>query len=318
MKTHRGVSNQTRLSRRFALRIAAFFAVALLFLSPLATTAQDDPGASEVGIVVSTTAINIRDCPRADCNSVGSVPLGGTLDVLGPPQDGFLPVKSGNTQGWAYELFIASSYTGTPVLTQGAEGCKRIALVFNVGIGDPIAWPIVDTLIATETKATMLIQGWWAEYYPAWVQEFDSYGFTIGTHGGDNLELNDRTTEDVMTDIATATTQIDTALGHASDTIFSPASADTDPRVLSMIAFAGYLPVVWQVSAGDDSADATADDVTSNVLDHIYDGAIVELHLDAPNSAGATAVALPGIISTLQDDGYTFVTIPEMAQPCAG
>lgn len=318
METLRPSHNTRYLYQRLVMRVAGLILTALLLTHPLIVAAQDDSAASEVGIVVSTTAINIRDCPRADCNSIGSVPLGGTLDVLGPPEDGFLPVKSGNTQGWAYELFIASSYTGTPVLTQGTAGCKRVALVFNVGIGDPIAWPIVDTLIATETKATMLIQGWWAEYYPAWVQEFDSYGFTIGTHGGDNLELNDRTTEDVMADIITATTQINTALGHASDTIFSPASPDTDPRVLSMIAFAGYLPVVWQVSAGDDAADATADEVSSNVLDHVYDGAIVELHLDAPNSAGSTAAALPGIISTLQDDGYTFVTIPEMAQPCSG
>jgi peptidoglycan/xylan/chitin deacetylase (PgdA/CDA1 family) len=297
--------------------MAVLVVVAALLLQPITISAQDEVGASDVGIVVSTTAINIRDCPRADCESVDSVPLGSTLDVLGPPQDGFLPVRSGDTQGWAYELFIASSYTGTPVLTQGTAGCKRVALVFNVGIGDPIAWSIVDTLAATETKATMLIQGWWAEYYPAWVQSFDASGFTIGTHGGDNLDLTDRTTEDVMTDIITATTQINTALGHASDTIFSPSGPDTDPRVLSMIAFAGYLPVVWQISAGDDSADATASEVSKNVLDHIYDGAIVEMHLDAPNSGGATAVALPDIISTLQDDGYTFVTIPEMAQPCA-
>lgn len=300
------------------LRIAVLVTTMLLCLNPVLVTAQDATATaeSEVGIVVSTPAINIRDCPRPDCASIDSVALGGTLEVLGPVQDGFLPVRNGNNQGWAYALFIASSYTGTPVLTEGAAGCKRVALLFNVGYGDPIAWSIVDTLIATETKATMLIEGWWAEYYPAWVISFANAGFTIGTHGKDDLELHDRTTEDVMAAIATATDQINTALGYPSDTIFSPADASVDPRVLSMIAFAGYLPVLWQVTGGDASADATSDEVTSNVLDHIYDGAIVELHLDAPNSAGSTAVALPTIISTLQDDGYTFVSIPEMAQPC--
>lgn len=302
----------TTPSRLVRIVLAALIGVVLL--GQATVIAQD---AAEVGIVVSTTAINIRECPRSDCASLDSVPLGGTLEVLGPPQDGFLPVKSGKSQGWAYSLFIASSYTGTPVLAQGAPGCKRVALVFNVGIGDPIAWSIVDTLNASQIKATMLIEGWWAEYYPAWVQEFGSFGYTIGTHGKDDLTLDNRTTEDVMDAILTATDQINTALGRASDTIFSPANADTDPRVLSMIAFAGYLPVIWGVSAGDASADATPEQVTSNVLDNIYDGAIVELHLDAPNSAGSTAVALPNIISTLQDDGYTFVSIPEMAQPCS-
>jgi peptidoglycan/xylan/chitin deacetylase (PgdA/CDA1 family) len=305
------------MSRRLAPRIAALMMAMLLCANPLLVTAQDTSQTSEVGIVVSTPAINIRDCPRSDCASIDSVALGGTLEVIGPVQDGFLPVRHGNNQGWAYALFIASSSTGTPVLTEGAKGCKRVALVFNVGIGDPIAWTIIDTLTLTNTPATMLIEGWWAEYYPAWVISFAESGFTIGTHGKDNLELNDRTTEDVMNDIVTATTQINTALGRASDTIFSPADASVDPRVLSMIAFAGYLPVVWQVSGGDASADATAEEVTSNVLDNIYDGAIVELHLDAPNSGGSTAVALPNIIETLQADGYTFVSIPDMAQPCA-
>ena len=41
------------------------------------------------------------------------------------------------------------------------------------------------------------------------------------------------------------------------------------------------------------------------------------MHLDAPNSTGVTATAIPQIISTLKADGYTFVTIPEMALPCS-
>jgi hypothetical protein len=52
-------------------------------------------------------------------------------------------------------------------------------------------------------------------------------------------------------------------------------------------------------------------------MPNVYDGAIVELHLDGPASATSTGVALPWIVDELRDAGYTFVTIPELARPCA-
>ena len=221
---------------------------------------------------------------------------------------------------WAFALFVASVYTGTPVLTEGMPGCKRVALIFNVGKGDwndPMGWDIVNYLIDNKVKATMFIRGWWASYYPAWVQEFDAAGFVIGTHGENDLELNDRTTESVMLEIADATGEIDKALGHPSDPIFSPAGPDGDPRIHSMIAFAGFLPVLWQVEAGDGhDSDASADHVRKTVLDQVYDGAIIEFHLDTQAAISATTPALPGIVTSLRADGYQFVTIPEMAQPC--
>ncbi len=308
-------------SRSMRQPILLLMAALLLssLLAPL-TLAQEGERQPEVGIVVSAETINIRDCPRPDCAVVDSVPLNGTVDVLGPPEDGFIPVATADAEGWAFALFIASVYTGTPSLTAGVPGCKRVALIFNVGKGDwndPMSWDMVNYMIDNKVKATMFIRGWWASYYPAWVQEFDAAGFIIGTHGEDGLELTDRTTEDVMLEIGAATSEIDAALGHPSDTIFSPASPEGDSRIHSMIAFAGFLPVLWQVEAGDGhDSNATADEVRDSVLDEVYDGAIIELHLDTEAAMSATTPALPGRITSLRADGYQFVTIPEMAQPC--
>jgi peptidoglycan/xylan/chitin deacetylase (PgdA/CDA1 family) len=303
-------------------------AVMLLTLFPATASTQSTPmstppsSGSVIGVVVNTPAINIRDCPRSDCASVGGVNLGDTLDVLGPPQDGFLPVKHGKDQGWAYQLFIASDYTGTPMLSKGEPGCKRIALIFNVGVGEPgagLSWDVISALENQQAPATIFVQSWWAAYYPAYVADFANRGFAIGTHGDSDLEVADRTTEDVMNEILDATATIDTALGApgASDPLFTPASTDADVRVLSMISFAGYLPVTWGIDSKDADHNATADGVAKLVLDQAYDGAIVQMHLDAPNSTGVTATAIPQIISTLKADGYTFVTIPEMALPCS-
>ena len=313
------------MRRRSSILLIALLLVALI---PSSASMQSPPvstpaaGDSIVGIVVNTSAINIRDCPRSDCTSVGGVNLGDTLEVLGPPQNGFLPVKHGKDQGWAYQLFIASAYTGTPMLSQGEAGCKRIALIFNVGVGEPgagLSWDVINALENQQTPATIFVQSWWAAYYPAYVADFANRGFVIGTHGDADLELADRTTEDVMNEIVDATATIDTALGSpgASDPLFTPASTGADVRVLGMISFAGYLPVTWGIDSQDANDNATANRVAERVIDQAYDGAIVQMHLDAPNSTAVTATALPQIISTLKADGYTFVTIPEMALPCS-
>jgi peptidoglycan/xylan/chitin deacetylase (PgdA/CDA1 family) len=52
------------------------------------------------------------------------------------------------------------------------------------------------------------------------------------------------------------------------------------------------------------------------VVGQVFDGAIVELHLDASTSVVSTAVALPWIIGDLRARGYRFVTIPQMTRPC--
>lgn len=286
---------------------------------PLAL-AQDQTPEPEVGIVVSTHGINVRECPRADCAVIEGLSLGDTLTVLGPPEDGFIPVSVGGRRGWAFSLFVASTYTGTPVLTNGTPGCKRVALIFNVGKrdwNDPMSWEIINFLINEQVPATMFIRAWWVSYYPAWVKEFTDNGFTVGIHGNEGLTLEGRTTEEILAEIEDAEQRIEAATGQRSDPVFTPADLDGDPRVFSIIAFAGYLPVFWQVEAGDGhDRFPTAEDVRARILDGVYDGAIIELHLDSSAGVSATSLALPGVVSTLRGEGYTFVSIPDMAQPC--
>ena len=61
-----------------------------------------------------------------------------------------------------------------------------------------------------------------------------------------------------------------------------------------IIARLGYLPVFWDVPADDWGAGITAEQVYAHVVPNVVDGSIMEFHLDAPSSAEATAIALPG------------------------
>ncbi|MCC6793365.1 MAG: polysaccharide deacetylase family protein, partial [Thermomicrobiales bacterium] len=201
-------------------------------------------------------------------------------------------------------------------LDQGAAGCKRIAFIFDVGIGNTFDTGILDTLAANDVPATMFLMGWWADRYPALARRLATEGYVIGSHGYAAQELTSRSDAAVSSDIRRATTAIAKATGAPPERWFTPYAAAIDDRVKALIAKEGYVPVGWRVPANDYAATATEEDVYRRVVNGAYDGAIVEFHIDGPATKTSTGRALPRIIKTLHDRGYQFVTIPEMALRC--
>ncbi|MCC6315195.1 MAG: polysaccharide deacetylase family sporulation protein PdaB, partial [Thermomicrobiales bacterium] len=89
-----------------------------------------------------------------------------------------------------------------------------------------------------------------------------------------------------------------------------------DARVNDLANRLGYTMIGWDVETGDWDPNVSASTIYDRVINQVYDGAIVEMHLDASASAWTTAVALPWVIEDLSAQGYTFVTIPQMLQSC--
>ena len=67
---------------------------------------------------------------------------------------------------------------------------------------------------------------------------------------------------------------------------------------------------MWDVDSLD-WKDLSAADITQRVTGKVGPGSIVLFH----NAAKHTPAALPGIIETLLQDGYTFVPISEIILP---
>jgi peptidoglycan/xylan/chitin deacetylase (PgdA/CDA1 family) len=128
--------------------------------------------------------------------------------------------------------------------------------------------------------------------------------------------LPGRSDAEVVADVQAAEAAIEAAIGRPPERLFTPYAGAIDDRVRGLVAGLGYLPIGWTAPADDWDFDATPEQVFRNVMERVEDGAIVELHLDAPASATSTAVALPWIVGELRKQGYHFVTIPELAVPC--
>ena len=291
---------------------------ALALLTPTASAAQPGPSAREVpGTVVgNANGVNIRACPRPECEVRAVAKFGERVTVTGEAIDGFVPVEREGVTGYAYALYVATPGR-TPELARGLPGCNRVALIFNVGVGYENRPEILDRLKRDGVPATVFPMGWWAEEHPELLKRFAEAGFPIGSHGDQRVKLTERGDAEVTKDVRDAAAAIERAIGEPPEPFFTPYAAASDERVRGLIARAGYLPVAYTLPADDWDFDADPDAIWENVVPHVSDGAIVEFHLDAPASAESTAVALPWIVERLRAKGYRFVTIPEMAQPCA-
>jgi peptidoglycan/xylan/chitin deacetylase (PgdA/CDA1 family) len=130
------------------------------------------------------------------------------------------------------------------------------------------------------------------------------------------MNLTGHSDADVIADLRDSATHIKQVIGSDPVPYFTPYAADMDDRVRNLVGREGYLPVGWDVSADDWDVGITPEYVYDRVVPNVEDGSIVEFHLDGPSSAASTSVAIPWIVSDLKKQGFTFVTIQEMAQPC--
>lgn len=278
------------------------------------TNAQDD-AFREQGVVVGTTGLNIRECPDVSCKSKGLAQLEDPIVVTGPDQDGFLPVEWEGVSGWAWQLYVATPSRGTPYLIRGSPGCNRVAFIFNIGIGAELQIQALRWLKQENIVATIFPMGWWAKAFPDDMRTIAMLGFPIGSHGDVRLNLTGFDDAEIVTDLRDSIKNIGEVIGQEPAAYFTPYAADMDERVRNLVAREGFLPVAWDVPA-DDWGEVTAEYVYDRVAPNVVDGSIVEFHLDGPSSAVSTVVALPWIVEDLRAQGFRFVTIQEMAQPC--
>ncbi len=304
-----------RIARPIFVLPLQLILLAQLFSAAVPVVAQDG-AMREAGVVVGTTGLNIRECPDVSCGSRGLAQLEDPIIVTGPEEDGYLPVEWAGKSGWAWHLYVATPSRGTPFLEKGTPGCKRVALIFNIGIGEPLQTHPLLWLKAEGVPATLFPMGWWALAFPDDMRTIAMLGFPIGTHGDVRLNLTGFSDDEVVIDLRDSATHIRQVIGKDPVPYFTAYAADMDERVRSLVAREGYLPVAWDVPADDWGAGISAEYVFDRVVPNVEDGSIVEFHLDGPSSEQATAVAIPWIVEALRERGYQFVTIQDMAQPC--
>ncbi len=190
-------------------------------------------------------------------------------------------------------------------LLHGDRTRSEIALTFDDG-PNPTTTPLLLTLLRIyRVRATFFLIGANVRRYPELARQMVADGHVIGNHTEHHARLLPLDTAQVQAEIAGC----DLTLRHVGVTphLFRPPGGRYDRRVAGVAAALGYTLVQWTVNPGDYTRPG-ADAIAARVLDTTTNGDIILLH----DSCEQTLTALPRILATLQQGGYSFITVDEM------
>ena len=215
---------------------------------------------------------------------------------------------------------LASACAAAPArarhLSFGCADGRRIALTFDDGPNPPHTEQILNMLTTAGVHATFFDEGQAVEAHPAIARDEIARGMAVGSHSyGHSPDLPAMSHAAFADDLRRAEDAFVAALG-AKPAIYRSPYGHTSAVMLEEERKRGYVSIGWDVDS-EDWSDVSTDRIVSNVLDHAHPGAIVLMHdggLGGGNPDRSTTIAaLPRIIDGLRQQGYTLVTVPEIA-----
>ena len=173
---------------------------------------------------------------------------------------------------------------------------------------------ILDVLAGAGIPATFFVQVRWAEAYPATARRIADEGHLVGNHSHHHARSPLFSDRGLRGDVDAARDAIVRATGRDPRPWFRCPFGDgaDDPRVLAVIAAAGYRHVGWHVEVEDwepaRTPEAIASDAVKGIRQH-GDGAVLLLH----TWPGGTVEALPLVLKDLHE-GTRFVTVDALEE----
>ena len=183
-------------------------------------------------------------------------------------------------------------------------GKKLVALTFDDGPSELTTPRLLDTLKAKDVPATFFMLGSMTRNYPDIAKRIEKEGHIAASHTMYHQNLIRIPVAAMQDDINEAKSIYSSTLGHAP-TLTRPPYGNYNDAVRSAI----NLPIIlWSVDTLDWKSQ-NVDAIVATTKSQIHDGAIILMHDIYPT----TVDAVPIIIDALRQDGYEFVTIPELA-----
>ncbi len=168
---------------------------------------------------------------------------------------------------------------------------------------------LIDILAKYNIKATFFVVGDWVDKYPESVKALSDAGHEVMNHSNHHDHFSKLSRDQIIADVNACNDKIETVTG-VRPTLIRPPYGEYDDNVITAIRAAGMEPIQWDVDSLD-WKDLSAAEITKRVTTKVQAGSIVLFH----NAAKHTPEALPTILETLLQEGYTFVPISEIILP---
>ena len=183
---------------------------------------------------------------------------------------------------------------------------KYVALTFDDGPSGRFTRRLLEGLAERDVKATFFVCGYRLKQYPELAEELCSQGHELGLHGYSHQNMKTMSRRDIAKEIMD--TEALLPPGGRARFLRPPGGCCSD-GVRQVARARNYAILDWSVDPRDWATKDTAA-IQSAVVDQVQDGDIVLLH-DMSDSSVDAALR---IIDRLKADGFTFVTVSELAK----
>ncbi|MEF3306331.1 polysaccharide deacetylase family protein [Paenibacillus sp. GYB003] len=225
------------------------------------------------------------------------------------------PGGAGNESAAAAEAAVQRERTVDESAGQPAKPpvkVKRVALTFDDG-PDPKYTPLIlDELKKCDVKATFFVVGVQVSRNGEMLKRIVKEGHAVGNHSWDHAKLTKRTAEQVRDEIVKTDEAIRKTLGTTTD-LFRPPYGAADDNVKKIVEAERRRLIGWTVDTRD-WAGTPPSEMLENVKKHTKPEGIILMHCfgGKDGKLDNTVELLPQLIDYLKQQGYTFVTVPEL------
>ncbi len=274
----------------------------------------------------------VWDSPRPDDTvraKIKDIPPGPDLILEG---DGdvwhFTDTPKSGLRSFEYDarsdLFTSETYEKYPLsynIDQIGAADNKIALTFDDG--PDIRWTpkILDILKEKHVPATFFVIGVDASQFPQIVKREYAEGHEIGNHTYTHPSFDDISKTEIHWQLNLTQRLIESTIGVKSILFRPPYGIDHQPEYAEEVAQLplaqdmGYLIVGQKIDAHDwrqvDGKQIPAQEIVDNVVRQAGMGNIVLFH-DGGGERANTVAALPQVIDKLREEGYQFVSVPDL------
>lgn len=194
------------------------------------------------------------------------------------------------------------------------RGSRQLALTYDDGPNDPHTGHLLDVLAKHNVRATFFLIGRYVAQRPDIVRRHVEFGNALGNHTWDHPNLIFSTPSALRSQLERTSQAIFDACGQ-KPALFRPPFGGRRPGVFPTARAMGMTPIMWNVTCYDWSAKSN-ETIEAHAHRQIKGGNVILLHDGGHLAFGAdrshTVIATDNLIRKYKDEGYEFVTVPEM------
>jgi peptidoglycan/xylan/chitin deacetylase (PgdA/CDA1 family) len=203
------------------------------------------------------------------------------------------PVKNPRWVKWMFPKMLWEMSPSNP---------PKLYLSFDDGpIPEVTPW-VLEQLAQYDAKATFFCIGRNLERHPDIYEAILAAGHQTGNHTYNHLNGWKTNTNIYMQNVEACAKWVDSKL-------FRPPYGRLRPKQRQELLANDYLPVMWDVIAGDFDQNIDGPKCLNNILKHTKNGSIVVLH-DSKKAWPRLEYVLPKLLAHFKNQGFEFAKIP--------